>query len=65
MREELKKMMLYLDLVEQSEWKEKNLKESIYYSVFGRESERHEKIKRQKEVTKRLINRIQTLKIEL
>ena len=41
------------------------LRTSVYYNVFGKEYEQNNALKFQKKVTERLLNRIQTLKIEL
>jgi len=65
MKKKLEKMLLYLDLIEQSKWKENNIAESIFYTVFATKEEQRDKLKEQVKVTKRLENRVETLKKEL
>ena len=65
MRGKLEKMLLYCDLIKHSQWKENNIRTSVYYNGGGKEYEQNNARKFQKKVTERLLNRIQTLKIEL
>ena len=65
MKTKLEKMLLYWDLMEQSKWKETNIKESVYYNVFNKSFEQLSDLKFQKKVTLRLLNRINNLKLEL
>jgi len=65
MKEKLIKMMLYLDLIQQSEWKENNITESVYYKVFDTLAKQRTALKFQVKVTERLKSRLETLKKEL
>ena len=65
MREKLQKMITYLDLIKQSEWKEEHITNSIFYKAFDRLEEQRQTLKFQMKVTERLENRLQTLKLEL
>ena len=65
MKKKLEKMLLYLDLIQQSEWKENNITESVYYKAFDRLAEQRTALKFQVKVTARLKNRLETLKLEL
>ena len=65
MKKKLEKMLLYLDLIQQSEWKERHITESVYYKAFDRLAEQRTALKFQVKVTARLKSRLETLKLEL
>ena len=65
MKEKLEKMLDYLELLNQSKAKEKAIINSVFYKMFGRYNQQKEELVFQVAVTKRIENRLETLKKEL
>ena len=65
MKEKLEKMLDYLELLNQSKAKEKAIINSVFYKMFGRYNQQREELVFQVAVTKRIENRLETLKKEL
>ena len=65
MKGKLNKMLVYLDLLDQSEHKIFIINNSKYYKVFGKYNERDIDLERQQKVSDKIIARIENLKKEL
>ena len=65
MKGKLNKMLVYLDLLDQSEHKIFSIKNSKYYKVFGKYNEQEIDLERQQKVSDKIIARIENLKKEL
>ena len=65
LKKKVDKMMLYVELYEQSKAKEKNIIHSVFYLTFGRYNQQKEELEFQEKVSNKIENRINTLKKEL
>ena len=65
LEEKLEKMLLYCKMIKLSERKEVCFRDNKFYVHFGTKKEQINDIEKQKKVTARLLNRLNTLKLEL
>lgn len=66
MREKLNKMLAYQDMVDYSKMKEIGINALPFYKAFPEyKPEQERRVSFQRKVTKRIENRMQTLKLEL